>query len=152
MANNLTTTTTVATIPTATTIATDEVAGTHYEVLKLADGTEDSATRIAAGVGTPVNALRTVEASAATPAQSSVAGSASSVSLLAANADRRGASITNDSTALLYLKLGTTASTTSYTVKMAAGALYEVPFGYTGAIDGIWASATGNARITEVEA
>jgi hypothetical protein len=65
------------------------------------------------------------------------------------------AAITNDSSAVLYLKLGTTASTTSYTMTVAGSAAapfssYEVPFGYVGAIDGIWASATGNARITEL--
>ena len=85
-----------------------------------------------------------------TPAQSSVAGSASSVSLLASNANRLGATVFNDSTADLYLKLGATASTTSFTVKMAAGSYFEVPFNYTGAIDGIWSSATGSARITEL--
>jgi hypothetical protein len=87
---------------------------------------------------------------ATTPTQTSVAGSASSVSLLAANNARKGATITNDSTAILYVKLGATASVTSYTVKMQTDAYYEVPFGYVGAIDGIWASATGNARITEI--
>jgi len=35
-------------------------------------------------------------------------------------------------------------------VQMGAGAYYEVPFGYTGALKGIWASATGAARITEL--
>lgn len=87
---------------------------------------------------------------ATTPTQTSVAGSATSVSLLAANASRKGATVYNDSSAILYLKLGATASTTSYTLQMAANGYYEVPFGYVGAIDGIWASATGNARITEL--
>jgi hypothetical protein len=81
---------------------------------------------------------------------SNVAGSASSVTLLASNIERRGATIHNDSSAVLYVKFGTTASTSSFTVKMAADAYYEVPFGYTGRIDGIWASATGNARVTEI--
>lgn len=92
---------------------------------------------------------------ATTPTLTSVAASASSVSLLAANNARKGATITNDSSAVLYIKLGATASTTSYTVTLAGAAgapfsYYEVPFGYVGAIDGIWASATGNARITEI--
>lgn len=87
---------------------------------------------------------------AQTPSQSSVAGSATSVTLLASNTNRLGATIANDSTATLYLKLGATASTTSYTVKLVQDAYYEVPFNYTGIIDGIWGSATGNARITEL--
>lgn len=87
---------------------------------------------------------------AATSSQSSVAGSATSVTVLAASSARRGAIINNDSTAILYLKLGATASTTSYTYKMYPDDCVEIPFGYTGIIDGIWASATGNARITEL--
>ena len=92
---------------------------------------------------------------ATTPTQSSVAGSASSVTLLASNSARLGATIYNDSSALLYVKLGATASTSSFTAILSGnsggyGGYFEVPFGYTGVIDGIWASATGNARITEV--
>jgi hypothetical protein len=87
---------------------------------------------------------------AATPTQSSVAGSATSVTLLSANSSRRGAVINNDSTATLYVKMGATASTTSYSYKMLTDDILEIPYGYTGVIDGIWASATGNARITEL--
>jgi hypothetical protein len=88
---------------------------------------------------------------AATATLSSVADSASSVTVLAANAARLGATIVNDSTEILYLKMGATASTTSYTVKMAVDAYYEVPFGYTGILDGIWANnASGSARVTEL--
>jgi hypothetical protein len=76
-----------------------------------------------------------------------------STTLLAANAGRLGASIHNDSTEILYVKFGITASATSFTVKMVADAHYEVPFGYTGRIDGIWAvDGAGAARITELTA
>lgn len=94
----------------------------------------------------------TKESVSATSAVTSVASSASSVSLLASNSARLGATFYNDSMAILYLKLGATASTTSYTVQMAAGSYYELPTPhlYTGAIDGIWASANGNVRITEL--
>lgn len=85
-----------------------------------------------------------------TSALSNVAASATSVTVLALNANRRGGTIYNDSSAILYLKLGATASSTSYTVKMYADDYYEIPFFYTGVIDGIWASATGSARVTEV--
>jgi hypothetical protein len=79
-----------------------------------------------------------------------VAGSASSVTLIASNASRKGGTIWNDSTAILYVKFGTTASTTSATVKMVADSYYEIPYGYTGIVTGIWASATGSARVTEL--
>lgn len=82
-----------------------------------------------------------------------VSGSASSVTLQAANPARKAWCVVNDSTAVLYLKHGATASTTSYTVKLAAGDFYELPVTegrtYQGIIDGIWASATGSARCTE---
>jgi hypothetical protein len=89
----------------------------------------------------------------ATSTVTSVSSSATSVSLLASNANRIGATFYNDSTQICYLKLGATASTTSYTIQMAAGSYYELPFQnkmYTGAIDGIWASANGAMRITEL--
>lgn len=87
-----------------------------------------------------------------TATHSNVSGSATSVTLLSSNGSRRGATIYNDSTAILYLKLGATASTTSFTVKMYEDDFFQVPFGYTGVIDGIWASATGSARVVEFTA
>lgn len=78
-----------------------------------------------------------------------VASSATNVTLLSSNASRKGASIMNDSTQVLYVKFGATASATSFHVKMDAGSYLEVPFGYTGIIDGIWASANGSARVGE---
>lgn len=45
------------------TIATDQVGSAHHQIVKLADGTADSATRIAADVGAKANALRVVPAS-----------------------------------------------------------------------------------------
>lgn len=86
---------------------------------------------------------------AQTASTSNVTASATSVTVLAANNNRKGAQIYNDSAAILYLKFGSTASTSSYTVPLAAGAYYELPAGYVGIVDGIWASATGAARITE---
>jgi hypothetical protein len=81
----------------------------------------------------------------------SVAASTSSVSLLSNNAYRVGATIFNDSsTNTLYLKLGTTASTSSYSVKLIPGAYFETPFGYTGEIDAIWDGVVGFARISEL--
>lgn len=82
----------------------------------------------------------------------SVASSASSVQLLAANSQRRGASIQNTSTSILYVLLGTASATatTSHSVQMAANTYYEIPYGYTGAVQGIWASVNGQANMTEL--
>ena len=90
-------------------------------------------------------------AAAPNSATSSVAASASNVLLLASNADRRGATVYNDSNQTLFLKLGVTASLSDFTVRMIKRAYYEVPYDYTGQIDGIWESgASGNARVTEL--
>lgn len=86
-------------------------------------------------------------------ATTNVASSATNVTLfsrgdLAAFVSMR--TIFNDSTAILYVKFGPTAAATSYTVQLAANAYYEFPRPvYAGQVDGIWASANGNARLTE---
>jgi hypothetical protein len=83
-----------------------------------------------------------------------VASSASSQTILASNAARLGAIIVNSSTAILYLKYSSGAASNAsagYTVSVAiSGGVHEVPFGYTGAITGIWASANGFANVTEL--
>lgn len=97
----------------------------------------------------------TKETRSSTPSQSSVADNAASTTILASNANRLGATVTNDSSAALYLLLGSgAASTTSYTVRITQYGYYEVPFGYTGQINGIWASDPndGAARVTELTA
>lgn len=88
-----------------------------------------------------------------TPSQSAtlanVTSSASSVTLFAASGTVKARTIFNDSTAVLYVKFGATASTTSYTVQLASNAYYEFPQPvYGGLVDGIWAAANGAARVT----
>jgi hypothetical protein len=86
-----------------------------------------------------------------TVTQMSVAAAITTNTLLAANANRQGATIWNDSTSILYVRLGTFgASATTATVKMVPDAYYELPFDYTGAVQGIWVTANGAARITEL--
>lgn len=98
------------------------------------------------------SAIATLAPHTATAALTNVASSATSVTVLASNVNRKQATVYNDSTQILYLKFGTTASVTSYTVQLSANAYYELPgiTCYTGGIDGIWASANGNARVTEI--
>jgi hypothetical protein len=93
---------------------------------------------------------RVTHASGATGTLANVASSATTTTLLAASTSRLGATITNESTSILYLKFGGTASATSYTVQIVGGGYYELPGPhiYNGIIDGIWASANGNARVT----
>jgi len=82
--------------------------------------------------------------------EATVASSASNVTLFsAATGAVGGRTVFNDSTAVLYVKFGATASATSYTVQVPAGGFFEFPAPvYGGRVDGIWASANGNARLT----
>ncbi len=89
---------------------------------------------------------------AATATLSNVSGSATSVTLIAANTGRLGLIVVNDSTASLYLKYGSAATTTSFTYLLQPGATWELPDAvlYTGIVTGIWSSAVGAARVTEL--
>lgn len=87
----------------------------------------------------------------ANAALTSVAASAVSVSLLAANAARRQFIIVNDGSKVLWVAFAATASAAAFTLELGGGGTYESPLnGYTGVISGIWQSANGNARITEI--
>jgi hypothetical protein len=95
-----------------------------------------------------------VKFKATTGANSSVAATVTpSTTLLASNANRLGATIYNDDTAVgatLYVSLGATCTTTNFTEAILPTELFLVPFGYTGVITGVWSAATGSARITEL--
>lgn len=95
-----------------------------------------------------VNAVKVITIGT-TATLANVASSASSVTLLASNTSRIRATIFNDSTAILYVKEGTTASTSSFTYKLGSSDTLIIT-DYNGRIDGIWDSATGNARVTEI--
>lgn len=139
-------------------VATDTIGGVDYQVVKIAAGGAGTATQLTgdASNGLDVDVTRvtgTVTVSQTQPATAAVTRVTASVStgqLLAANTARRGATFYNESTAILYLKWGTTASTTSYTVQIPAAGYYELPqYIYTGRVDGIWSAANGAVQVTE---
>jgi hypothetical protein len=79
-----------------------------------------------------------------------VAYTTANVTLLAANANRRGAAIYNNATVSMYLKLGANAAS-GLSLILVAGAYYEVPANYTGIIDCLWvAGGSGDAKVTEL--
>lgn len=108
----------------------------------------------AIGPQTAANSLSVTPASAAAATLANVAASATSVTILAANAARRRAIVENDSaSATLKLKFGATASATSYTMTLGPGDIWDSAddlIVYTGIIDGIWSAAVGAARTTEI--
>jgi len=101
----------------------------------------------------PVSIAATVEVKevrATTPTTTSPAVTNSNTSILASNSNRLGATIYNEGAAICYMILGSTATTTSYTLQIQVGGYYEVPFGYTGAIFGITSAGTATLRVTEI--
>ena len=85
-------------------------------------------------------------------AVSSVTSAATNTVLLASNASRRQAVLYNDCDKAVYVKLGSTASSTSFSYRLQPNQTLELPTPvYTGAIDGIWdSSPTGSMRVTEI--
>ena len=113
-------------------------------------GSKTSANSTPVVIASDQVAIPITPSTSATGTLTNVASSATNVTILASNASRKGATVFNDSNKTLYIKFGTTASATSFTAQLRAGDYYEVPFGYTGIIDGLWASANGSARVTEL--
>lgn len=120
----------------------------HRQVVVLGDPT--TATGVA-----PVDATEGLRVNLLGPSTGTYTSVAANVTvnttILAANAARNGATVFNDSaSATLFLGLSATAeSATAYSVKVAPGGYYEVPFGFTGKLAGHWSAAVGSARITE---
>lgn len=69
---------------------------------------------------------------------------ATSTTVLAANTNRKGATIQNIGTSIVYVQLGTTASATLFTVALypSQRAYYEIPFAYQGIITAFSLTAT----------
>lgn len=86
-----------------------------------------------------------------TPTTTSVASSATSVTILASNASRRGFSIHNDSTSVLRLSFSTPATSANAFIVLPANSflLLDQQLIVTGTVYGIWASANGTAQVTE---
>lgn len=96
--------------------------------------------------------LVTAGAGAATDTFTTASVTNTNTTVLAANTNRMGATVYNESGAICYLKLGATATLTAYTLQVAVGGYYEVPFGYNGLITGITASGTAVCRVAEITA
>jgi hypothetical protein len=137
--------------------------------LKIIDGTPGSGAYIpgttATGLLTDVSRIQaavvvtgaaggSVVVAQARPSTSTVtrvSASITSTSIIVANASRRDLLLYNESTSILYLLFGTgVASVTNYTIQIAGGGYYEVSYGYTGALKGIWLAANGAVQVTEL--
>lgn len=120
-----------------TTVATDDVAGVHYQRVKLdigPDGTSNPLANPTVSTGTSVTAT------------------AADTSVLVANTSRKSFFVYNDGTAIVAIKLGTSmSSVTDFTFELTPGAFYESQFPtYTGAIRAWSTSGSQALRITEL--
>ena len=143
-----------ATTPTRTVL----VGGQHGSKIENIKVDQTGAIVVTAtGQQSSADSFSVTQAFAATSTLANVASSATSVSLLAANNNRKTAIIINDSTSDLYVVLNASAaSTTNYSLFLAAKVGNTPSFlaingdDYSGEIRGIWSSANGFARITEI--
>ena len=99
----------------------------------------------------PVSGTVTSQVAVRTPTTTSVASSATSVTILAANVNRKGFSISNISTSKLYLSFANPATTANCFIEVPAGAflLLDQQLIVGSAIYGIWVSANGTVQVTE---
>lgn len=132
-AQTLATVTTVSTVSAVTAITNALPAGTNVLGHVIVDS----------------GSISTAAVSSATGTHSSVAGSVTSVTLLASNAARKGFTLYNDSASICKVALTGTASASIFSVLLQPNAFFENGILYTGAIAGIWTSAVGNMRVVE---
>ena len=115
-----------------------------------------STTRVTLATDGPeVAALASLDSKAPvarTPTTTSVASSATSVLLLAANANRKGLTIYNESTAILRISHSNPATNGNHFATLQPGGFYgEDQQAYTTrAIYGIWSAANGTAQVREL--
>ena len=93
---------------------------------------------------------------AVTPPSDTVAGTSFDAStsdqlLAGLNRTRKGVTVANDpaTNGYLYLNLGLAATTSSYATVLWPGSYWEAPYGYVGAVHGIFTTTTGSCRVTE---
>jgi citrate lyase beta subunit len=138
------------------TIAADDVAtlngaassGVLVQRVKETYGDDGTARDVSDAFPLPVR--RTTDTATLT----SVAASVTSVTVIAANTNRRGLRLhAVTSSAVCYVRMGggtAAAALGGHSFDMQPGALYEDPDGYTGAVTAIWATATGGLNVTEL--
>jgi hypothetical protein len=143
---------------TETAPATDTASsGLNGRLQRIAQRVTSLIALLPASLGTKTGAaslavtLASDDLRSATAAFTSVNSANASTNILALNAARKGAVIVNTAANILYLDLtGGTAAVTRYAAALATGEEYQVPFGYSGLITGIWAAdGAGAALVTE---
>lgn len=127
----------------------DKDTGSAADLFDLT-GAKALAVSVVDGAGVQVTSFGSVASNYTTATLTNVASSATNVTLLAANASRKGVVMFNESTQSCYVKFAATATSSSYTYQVFPSQTLDLAQPtYAGIIDGIWASANGAMRITE---
>lgn len=134
---------------TATSTATDMMVSGGYVTTTAPSYTNNTLNALSLDTA---GSLRVVTKKAGASTVTAVAAVAnSSYTALASNASRLGAFIFNNTGKTLYIKLGATASTTSFTTVLFNQAYWEAPADYTGIIDVFSPTGTsGTVLVTEI--
>lgn len=132
------------TIGAGVTIAGWDYSSTTRNLVKV----DSSGNQYVLGTGVSSSVL-TSERTGLTGTLTNTSVATSSTTLAASSTSRRGVVVHNDSSQVLFLKYGTSASSTSYTFLVQPGEHWWMPMPlYTGAVTGIAGAATGTWRIT----
>lgn len=127
-------------------IGGDDGAG---NVIALNAGASGELKVIGNATGYTGNPLVSAEKMGPTGTSTNVTVAATSTTLASSSASRRGMIVHNDSSQILYLKYGSTASATSYAFRIEPGTHWIMPMPlYSGTVTGIAAAATGTWRVT----
>lgn len=95
-------------------------------------------------------AVYAIDSQATGSVVSAIASTVGTVVLAASQAKRVSLAIYNASTQPLYMKLGSGAKSTDFTLMMVASGYYELPRPiYNGQITGVWSTANGSCYVTE---
>ncbi len=91
------------------------------------------------------------QAAATTAVLTTISSVATTTTILAAATTRVAAAIYNSDANALMIKYGATAALTSFSYLIKSGETWDMPYRYTGIIDGLWAAdGVGTAFITSL--
>jgi len=126
-------------------ISTDDLGAVKVQRVKVQIGADGAAADVNVGNAMPIRIV------ASSSSVNAVSTSGTSATLASASSGRLRIVIVNDSSATLYVKYGTTASSSDWTVKLAPDSTLDED-AYTGRIDAVLSTGTGTARVTELSA
>jgi hypothetical protein len=114
-----------------------------------AAGTPDAGVLTIQGI-TGGTSIPVTPAPASTATITSVASTTSTVVLKAANVNRKGLVLYNNSTKTCFVAFAATSTNAAFTVLMQANSLYEMQTLYTGTVSAIWQNTNGAMLVTEL--